>query len=206
MDTAAERARSFEYPELGTEPFNIDPDEMMEVWKQDKPPDGEKEMRQCFERIAGQSFELVSEVYLRHPNADRLRIDYVGREKTGAIQGLIGFELKSAAVATEAFGGWCDAVAQAVDYSKSRIESDFAGDKKDWFGRSLKWVFMFPCPYQIYEQANHSGATATRDLWAQGGAQGCRQVRGRGCGIRKEAPRLGSFSWWASRLLDENWT
>jgi hypothetical protein len=154
-------------PLCGDEPFNLSPSEILDAWGQPQPPATEAETSKCFERIVGPTFDLVPQVWLRAPCGQRLRIDYVGAEKGGKWPSLFGFELKNGSREAENFTEFSTALAQAQDYSQCRIESDIFG-RSEWFSKYLRHVFLFPCPYVVYEQDNHRYRLSAADFWAQG--------------------------------------
>ena len=160
------------FPDIGEELFNLSPSELQEAWGQPALPKDEKETRMCFERLAGTSFDLFGEIHIKPLHCKPIRIDYVGVDKSGQVQGPIGFEIKSPAVAAISFADFASSLAQTIDYSKGAIQTDIYGHK-EFYGAPLKWLFMFPCPYQIYEQRNIPLVNGTqpkiRDLLAQGG-------------------------------------
>lgn len=161
------RPFSTHFPPLGQEPFNLVPDDLTDAEAYPQLPTAEKEIRTYFEALAEPTFTLYPEVFMRTPGGDRIRIDYVGREKTGTVKGLVGFEMKSGTVGSAGFTDFSAAIAQSIDYSKARITSDLV-DQSDWFGTTLKYVFQFPCPYRIYEFENSKTVMRRADMWAQG--------------------------------------
>lgn len=119
-----------------------------------------------FREAFSPSFTLYPEVMMRMHNSDRIRIDFIGIDKTGKWDGPIGFELKRGSLLADDFSDFSNALAQSIDYSRSVIESDL--DQKRWYGRNPRYVFMFHCPYRIYETQNNQVAMTQRDWWAQG--------------------------------------
>lgn len=130
------------------------------------PPSNEKEIEEYFDSIAIPRFKLYNQIWLRHSNGQRFKIDRVAFDRSGEIQGPIGFEFKDTGVITGEFGDFSKAVAQSIDYAHCRIESDLV-PASDWFGKNLRYVFVFPCPYSVYELQNNP-QTGQRDLWTQG--------------------------------------
>lgn len=139
---------------------------------------------------------------MRTAYGDRIRIDYVGKDRTEQVRGLIGFELKNACVGRDSFADFANAVSQSIDYQKSRIQSDLV-DREDWFASTLKWTFMFPCSYRIYEKGQPHGARRAAGYVGAGSAEASQQVRRGGGGIRSCQEGLGAVSRRPPRVLDE---
>lgn len=156
-----------QFPETGEEIFNLSPQELQEAWGQCTLPSDERETRKCFEKIASARFELYPEIQIRMPFARPIRIDYIGLDRSGQVQGTIGFEIKSPKVIVENYNDFSSAIAQAVDYSKGIIQTGIA-QHQELHERMPRWVFVFPCPYRVYEFRNGSVALTQRDHWAQG--------------------------------------
>lgn len=156
---------SHKFPALGEEPFNLTPEEMAVAWGSSEQPESEAATAPLFEGIIKPSFKFVKEVWMRHFTGARLRIDYVAFDRSGQIPDPIGFELKKGRAVADDFSGFTHAVRQSIDYSKSTIQDSRA---QRCNGASLRYVFVFPCPYQIYEHDNSRWRTSYRDLWAQG--------------------------------------
>lgn len=125
----------------------------------------ESEISAEFIALTSPYFRLFPEVYLLHPARGRLRIDFIGQPTCGRWQGNIGFELKHGGIGDSKFSDWSNALAQCVDYSQSRIISDKIGGE-DWFGHSLKYVFIFPCPFRIWRRPEPD--EDRQHAWARG--------------------------------------
>lgn len=152
------------FPKAGAEPFNLSEEEMLEVWGEDIPKT-EADTEKAFESIVGQYFSLYPQVRLSHPSGANLRIDYIGFDRRSSIDGPIGFELRRATIGSNESSAFTHAVRQSVDYARSTI-SDPRTTR--CAGMSPRFVFVFPCPYQIYERDNRKWKSTYRDLWAQG--------------------------------------
>ena len=111
----------------------------------------ESEISKEFTALMSPYFILYPEVQLIHPSKGRLRIDFIGQPTCGRWQGNMGFELKHGGIGDGKFSSWSNAVAQCIDYSQSRIVSDKIGGE-DWFGHTLKYVFLFPCPFRVWRR------------------------------------------------------
>lgn len=187
------------FPEVGGEPFNLSDEELCEAWG--VVPDNqapEEITSKLFRSIVEPSFTLRSEVWLKHHTGNSLRIDYVGFDRTRKIDGPIGFEIKRAGISTDDFSSFSNSLRQAQDYADCVISDSRA---TVWRGHSLRYVFMFPCPYQIYEADNRKWRTSYRDLWAQGALKIASQS---GVGAMGYVPRKrdwgmflgGHPAWW----------
>jgi hypothetical protein len=153
------------FPDPGKEPFALSEEEMLEAWGAFIPPQAENETSAIFEQVMGEYFHLRSEVWLKHLDGSSLRIDYVGFDKRKAIIEPIGFEVKRGRISEDDFSKFTQSIRQAVDYSRCVISDQRATVAN---GKPLRFVFLFPCPYQIYENDNNRWHTGYRDLWAQG--------------------------------------
>jgi hypothetical protein len=152
------------FPTYDADPFILSDDELREAWGAD-PPKAEREVVERFKAIMSPTFKLVHEVNLTHSSGTPLRIDFVGLDRQRRIEQPIGFELKRGGLESEDFSDFTHAVRQATDYSKSTIQDHRANV---WVGAPLRFVFVFPCPYLIYEHDNRRTKCSYRDLWAQG--------------------------------------
>jgi hypothetical protein len=133
------------------------------------PPETEKQIAEYFDAQFGEQFEICREVWLKDPLARRLRIDRVLKERQGRVGGLWGVELKRLPQANDGFTCFTTSLAQAVDESQSRVESDvFGADNADWFGHLLRFTFIFPCPFRTYEFELAGEPVGIGESWAQG--------------------------------------
>lgn len=154
------------FPAIGEEPFNLTDDELWAAWQDPNQKTPEAEVSKHFERIFGGTFDLYPQVWMRDPNGSRYRIDYVGREKTGTWQGLVGFELKHGGLCSGSYTDFSAALSQSIDSSRSVINSDTFGT--DWFSKQLRFVFLFPCMFNIYEADPATDGITVRDWQARG--------------------------------------
>jgi hypothetical protein len=187
------------YPTFDAEPFILSDDELREAWGDD-PPKAEREVVEAFSRLMSPTFKLHHEVNLKHYSGAPLRIDFVGLDRQRRIEQPIGFELKRGGMESDDFSTFTHAVRQATDYAKSTIQDDRA---RVWVGAPLRFVFVFPCPYLIYENDNRRTKTSYRDLWAQGVLKLSTEA---GVGAISRVPRkhdwgfflAGHPAWWLS--------
>jgi hypothetical protein len=156
--------RSFTFPPIGEEPFNLDPYELKRVWGGEL-PSSEKATTDIFTEVIGRTFKLLPQVRLRHYTGVGMRIDFIGLDRTRAVAEPIGFEMKTGDLGDRDFRKFTHSIRQSIDYAKSTIEDSRCAV---WSGKPLRFVFQFPCPYQVYENDNRMWRLDQRDLWAQG--------------------------------------
>lgn len=130
------------------------------------PTENEVEVSKHFEATYGQRFELFPEIWMRNNGGYRLRIDYIGFDKSKQVSGAIGFELKHGVLKSGNFSQFSNAMAQCIDYSQSRIETQLTGHPEA-YGWYPRFVFMHPAPFCIYEFRT-LGSKNMRDIFAQG--------------------------------------
>jgi hypothetical protein len=130
------------------------------------PPESEKEIAAYFDAQFGGQFEIYREVWLKDPTFRRLRVDRILKERQGRVGGLWAVELKRPLRDSDSFTCFTRSLAQAMDETQSRIESDVFGT--DWFGRQLRFAFVFPCGFHIYEFEAIGTSISIGDSWAQG--------------------------------------
>jgi hypothetical protein len=155
------------YPQIGYEPFNLTPEEIEAAWN--LPVSRESKEPRCSEYFAGKFsgvFDLYPQVNLTTPIGTVNRIDFIGIEKAATVTAPIGFEMKGAdTCGMDNFGDFGNALAQCIDYSKSTIAS---GAPLHLVGSELRFVFLFPCPFWVYETDNRTRKLTQAHMWAQG--------------------------------------
>lgn len=125
----------------------------------------EAEVSAEFVALMSPYFRLYPEVVMMHPTKGRIRIDFVGQPTCGRWQGNFGFELKHGAIGDGNFSKWSNALAQCIDYAQSRIISDKIGGE-EWFGKTLKYVFIYPCTFKIWQHVQPDDDK--QHQWARG--------------------------------------
>lgn len=117
----------------------------------------ESESARSFEACMGQHFKLISEVWLRHMDGSKLRIDYVGYAHDPLLRGawgLVGFEIKKG---YEGIGGVSRALKQSVDYRHCILADDRINTRSGFVGKPLSFVFLWPPMAGFFERSSGMG-------------------------------------------------